>query len=357
MQSKVHQSIVGEQRLPTKILDFSLSFVANALKQETYDVLVASDLSVFALKPELAVENMLQVLKIGGKFCILAADNALDKIRPVLDASRMETLILRDLDTTDTQHLSMLIATKHDAKNTNVVHRGPEPQQVMLVQVADPSEAAQAVASQLANFLEQQGYKTTLFVWGTDVSLLIGRTCISLLELQEPLLRDLTQQNFDFVKRLILESASLFWVTGFDDPSAAMIDGLARVVRNETPGLSLRTFHADEPWLLSTLRLAELIGRAFITAPEEDEIQLKYGLPHISRIEEDIAFNQQVHGLLPGAPKTKTSLPLRQAPQPLKLCVQTPGMLDSICTEPDDAAETELHPDFIEIQVKATALK
>jgi len=357
MQSKLHQSVVGEQRISTEILDFSQSLAADALKQETYDVLVASDLSVFALKPELAIENMLKVLKIGGKFCILAADATLDKIRPVLDATQMETMILRDLDLADAQHSSMLIATKHDARQPQEVHTGPETKQITLVQVADPNEVAQAVASQLAVTLEQQGYETSLFAWGSDMSLLTGKTCISLLEFQKPLLRDLTLQDFDSVKRLIHDCASLLWVTGFDDPSAAMIDGLARVVRNETPGLSLRTVHADESSLSSTMRLAELIGKAFVSVPEEDEIQLKHGLLHVSRIEEDTALNQQVHGLLPGAPKTMSSVALRQAPQPLKLCVQTPGMLDSICMEPDSAAEIELQPDYIEIQVKAAALK
>jgi hypothetical protein len=39
------------------------------------------------------------------------------------------------------------------------------------------------------------------------------------------------------------------------------------------------------------------------------------------------------------------------------MCIQTPGMLDSICMEIDELAETELEPNYVEIQVKASSVK
>ncbi len=136
-----------------------------------------------------------------------------------------------------------------------------------------------------------------------------------------------------------------------------MFDGLARVVRNETPGLSLRSFHAGEASASSATHLAQLIKRAFDSKTEDDEYRLQDGLLHTSRIEEDTALNSDISSLLPGGTKSISMLPLKQIPYPVKLHVRSPGMLDSICMEPDESAESELQAGFVEIEVKATALK
>jgi hypothetical protein len=343
------------------VLDFGQDLPADT-PEEYYDLLIASDITLgaYASNPAEAVARMCTVVKQGGLMCLLATDRVVASIRPVLAAGNMDTTVLHRADAGP----GLIIARRRQVPGTTGTADGTaagasDQIQITLVHAANPTKAALAVASRLTACLEKHGYETLVFSWGSDVSTLAGKSCITLLEFEQPLLRDLGAEDFESVKKLLLETKKLFWVTALDDPGAAIIDGLVRVVRNETPGLSVRVFHADE---LSSLvappeSLAELIVRAFLGTGEDNEFQVKGGLVHICRLEEDIFLNEEINSLRPGAAKTIANLPLGEVQYPVKLCVQSPGMLSSVCLEPDDSAETELEPDFVEIQTKATALK
>ncbi len=189
------------------------------------------------------------------------------------------------------------------------------------------------------------------------MSALATKSCISLLEIQQSLLLDLGADDFESVKRLLLETAKLTWVTALADPSAAIIDGITRVVRNETPWLGLRVFHADEAPLATAELLAKMISKCFLWTGPDNEFKAIGEILNISRLEEDTELNEEVHGLLPGVSSTVSCVPLKDVPYPVKLCVRSPGMLSSVCLEMDDSTEAELEPDYVEIDVKATALK
>ena len=222
---------------------------------------------------------------------------------------------------------------------------------------ASPSLSTKTLASEISLALEDHGYDTTVFTWGSDTSKLSGQPCISLLELEEPLLYELSAYDLSCIKQILLETSSFLWITAFDEPSAAMIDGLTRVVRNETPGLALRTLHAGRETHLSAGCLAQSVIKVFLSKTQDEEFRLKDGHLQTSRVMEDVGRSQEITNLLPDAPQTVSRLTLGQASSPLKFCIQSPGMLDSICMTADESARSELEPDFIEIQVKATALK
>lgn len=138
-----------------------------------------------------------------------------------------------------------------------------EPDRITLIKPTDLTEITRAAASDISTVLQEYGYEIDTFLWGSDVSSLAGKTYIFLLELQSSILQDLTKSDFENIKKLILASASVFWVTAFNDPSSSIIDDLTRVVRNEIPGLSLRTFHAGGASLSSSTRLANMIDITF----------------------------------------------------------------------------------------------
>lgn len=227
----------------------------------------------------------------------------------------------------------------------------------MLIEAANPSETARAVSAQLALALGKLSYKTTSFVWGSDVSVLKNKPCIALVELEKSLLGALNEQDFTSLRQLILETASLLWVVGLDDPSGGLISGLARVVRHETSGLSFRTLHTEPASLATPEIIGALTARIFRSKTPDDEFRIRDGIISVSRIEEDALLNEELERLLPHTGKQINRIPLAQAPGPHKLCVQIPGMLDSLCFEPDELPHTELEADQIEIHVKATALK
>lgn len=333
-------------------LDFTKELSSESLKDRSYDAVILSDLDLFDSQAELTLSNIAKVLKPGGRVCFLADNHAVANVQSTLYAKEIRTTVFQSAE-----HSFVIGQKSLHSNGINGTNGHFEPDRITLIQSAKLTEKARAVTSDINTALQGHGYEIDKFSWGSDVSSLAGKTCISLLELEESILQDLTKSDFENIKKLILASASVFWATAFDDPSSNMIDGLARVVRNETPGLSLRTFHAERALLSSSARLAELISAAFNSKSEEDEYSVKDDLLHISRITEDVALNDQINGLLPGAAPTLTKLPLKDANFGLKMSIQTPGMLDSICMEFDELAGKVLEPNYVEIQVKASSVK
>ncbi|KAJ4371953.1 hypothetical protein N0V83_003726 [Neocucurbitaria cava] len=332
-------------------LDFTEALSSEALNDRSYDVVVLSDVGSFDSHAEHTLSNIAQALKPGGKVCFLVDKQAVAKVQAASYAKEIRTTVFPSAD-----HSFVIGQKSLHSNGANGTNGHAEPNRITLIQPAKSTDQARTVASDINKFLQGQGYDVETFSWGSDVSSLEGKTCISILELQDSILQDLAEGDFESIRKLILNSASVFWVTAFDDPSSKMIDGLARVVRNETPGLSLRSLHAGRASLSSSARLAKLISTAFESTTEDDEYSVKDDVLHTSRIVEDVVLNEQINDLLPGAVPTVTNMALKDAKYGLKMCIQTPGMLDSICMEVDELAGTELETDSVEIQVKASAV-
>jgi acyl transferase domain-containing protein len=333
-------------------LDSTADLSSVSFKDRSYDVVIISDLDSFKVEAEILLSEIAKMLKPGGRLCFFADRNLVAKIKSASHATNLRTTVLH------LEENSLLVGQKSlDIDGVNGSNGHANQGQLTLVQPSKLNQEAEKAVAAIHAALRDDGYKIEIFSWGSDVSTLAGKTCISLLEVQDSILQVLTKSDFNNIKELILASKSVFWVTAFDGPSSSMIDGLARVVRNETPGLSLRTFHAGGALLSSSTRLASLISTAFQSRSEEDEILVKDNLLQVSRIEENIPLNDKINDLLPMAAPTITHLPLKEVKSGLKMCIQTPGMLDSICMEIDELAEAELEPNYVEIQVKASSVK
>lgn len=360
------------QQGSAKVLDFAQELPSDVSKDQ-YDILCVSDaalLSYVQLSVG-AVGRMCEAVKHGGTLCLLVTDSMLSSIQPALDINNMQKplihipakatgsglAIFKKSGLSSTNGISSPLT--NGTNGTNGINGALPSSEITLIIDANPTEMTLAVTLKLIAILKEHDYDSRVFCWGSDVSALAGRSCISLLEIEKPLLRDLTEADFEPLKKLILETKSLFWVTKLDDPSTAMIDGLVRVVRNETPGLDVRIFHADEPSALSMPAniLTGLMSKAFLYTGADNEFHVKDDVLQICRAEEDTVLNEEIDGLLPGATKTITRVRLGDIEYPVKLGVQSPGILSSVCLEPDESAEAELEPDFVEIQTKATALK
>lgn len=352
-----------------KILDFRQD-IPGDLSKDQYDIVCVSEaaLCLYADQTAGAVGRMCEAVKHGGTLCFLATSSMLCSIQPVLDANHMQKPSLHIPASDNGPGLAIVKKGDVDSTNgtsskltngTNSTNGVLPARDITVLLASDPTARALTVAVNIISRLQEHHYKTRVFRWGSDVSELEGRECISLLEVEKPLLRDLGAKDFESLKMLILKAKSLFWATVLDDPSSALIDGLVRVVRNETPGLDVRVFHADEASSHATPEnvLAGLMSKAFLWTGVDNEFQVKDDVLQICRAEEDAVLNEEIDGLLPGVAKTITRVPLGQIEYPVKLSVQSPGMLSSVCLEPDDSAEARLEPDFVEIQTKASALK
>lgn len=363
------KAAVADQAIKTtvSILDFANDLPTAALAK--YDVLVASDLSPFEMDLASAAKRMCSIVQPGGKTCFSMPDNIADKIVPILDLMHMEPKVVSTSEepeesSASSPSLRLIIATVPLSENSNELRQSTITRQIItIIQSANPTEFSAQLADELVLKLRCHGYGTELVSWTdqVDVSSLAGKNCLSLLEVQQYLLLDLDEGNFGRIKRLLLEASSLFWLTALDGPGAYMIDGLTRAVRNETPGLNLKVFHAAEKDIkshASISRLSDMMTRAFLWTGTDNEFRVNNNnILEVSRIAEDTHLNDEIASLLPRAEKSMRRVPLREASSSVKLCVQSPGTLSSICLEPDDVIERNLEEDFIEIDVRVTALK
>ncbi|TLD17609.1 uncharacterized protein PgNI_02611 [Pyricularia grisea] len=143
--------------------------------------------------------------------------------------------------------------------------------------------AAKIFLQDLYKSLLSVGLSPLIVNWDpTRVYSLQDKNIIFLFELEKPFWRDLVaapdgtgETSFLSVRDLILSSENMIWITGFADPAAEMVVGIARVVRNENPGLNFRTINIFDT--LNT-RAAELVSKCFVlrgaTQPDNTEFKL-----------------------------------------------------------------------------------
>ena len=354
MNTQERLSSYGED-VKYAVFDIDRNPETQELRDRKFDVIIAFNISNAVEHPDFALSNARKSLKEGGEVLLVEITNAgsLATLESQLARNGFKApTTFRVLEDPGLQQICLLAASIESG--AEVSESG---QEVVLLEAPNPPEAARAVSAELTKALNELSYKTTSYVWGSDISVLKNKSCIALTELDRSLLSALSEMDFTSLKQLIFEAASTLWLVGLDDPSGGMISGVARVVRNEIPGLSFRTLHTNSISLKSPEKLGALIIRVFRSQTSDDEFMITDGILSVSRIEEDATLNEQIERLLPHAGKKIDRMPLGQAPGPYKLCIQTPGMLDSLCFEPDYLPQTSLEPDEIEIQVRATALK
>lgn len=326
-------------------------------KRESVDLIIASNVTSAE-----AVKDIKHFLKPGGKLCLLEEAQHVGIAENLLRNAGLADLT--KLDNPAAMQPRLVLASALDVyTNGDSVGNHAQPVEVVLVFASDASKAVLETANQLATWLASLGYSTTTLIWGSaDFTTSSSETCmfLSLLELENPLLENLSEPDFEAMKGMILNARSVFWVDGVDGPAGAMINGLARVLRSEVPGIGLRTLNTSSSSLQSPeaqTRLAELLARAFHSKNDDNEFFVHDDLVQVSRIVEDKVLNDKLDRLDPQNSKMIDKIALKDTPGPVKLAVGQVGLLDSLYFEQDRVPLTELRADEIEIQVKATALK
>ncbi|KAI0147390.1 putative polyketide synthase [Xylariaceae sp. FL1272] len=339
--------------IPTQLKTIDLSHdLSNQLPLSLYDLVLLTDPTLTSAD---AIANVCAAIKPGGTLCFSGTKNSLITFRHILDASKLDVGIWDVRGSAD--DTVFVVARKGPLSDTNPTDNVTE-REVILLQAREPTESASKLTSKLAETMNQHHLKARAFRLGDDLSLLEGKSCISLLEYQQSLLYDINNEDFEAVKKIILTTRDVLWVTALDNPSSAMIDGLVRVVRNESPGLEFRLLHADDPSCLSLpkSRLADLILQIFLYTGKDNEFKIKSDRVYINRVDEDAELSDEMSRLLPDGKKSVVNISVGDISRPTKLCVRSPGILSTLCLEPDDAAETELECNYIEIDTKATAI-
>ena len=320
--------------------------------------LQSSDLIIIRSVPsatkqfEQILQNASQLLTSNGWLCLTVPIQESQDVVALGDAVGItEWIIFDDFKDPHEQQLALLVGSS----NTDIANGTKHDDVVIILQSPAPSQTAVDTAAQLKDLLLSLGYTASVISWGNGSLPWKDQAIISLLELDGSILQDIENDDFSRVKSLILEAKSVLWISSLIDPSSAMVAGLSRVVRNEEPGLALRTLHVNLSGC-SADRFAEHILRVFQSNGEDSEFMLESEIIHVSRVVENDTLNRKLDLLSPRKTKPIGKVALDEAGS-LKLCIQNPGLLDSLCFEHDPLPGTHLEADEIEITVKAASIK
>lgn len=214
------------------------------------------------------------------------------------------------------------------------------------------STAAQNFAREIENLLNDLGFSTSTEI-SVSADIDASTTYVSLLELEKPLLEDLSEAEFDGVRTLMLNSERLLWVTQGANPSFGLIDGFARVIRSEYASAKIQVLHLMSP---GTEHGPALASRILLSPTEDSEFMEIGGLLKVSRIYRNLNEDNHIrHHLLDST--RVMSLPTDPDAPALKLAVGKPGLLNTLQFVPDEAMEsTPLGDDEVELQVMASGI-
>ena len=380
-------------RMKYNMLDVESDVLTQGFVAGTYDLIVAAH-NLHATKDmDRTLSNIRSLLRPGGKFVLLeqtgnAARSAFalgllpewwkaaDKYRsadPIIGPEELNRalrnngftgadLVFNDYETPICQELSIVVSTALESS----------PPQMSLpktmVIVPHDSKKHRQIADQIQSRLYHMCSPTCEIVsldeavTRQDVS---ERFCISLLELDSPILHDIDQRTFEDLKTVLGSVPGLIWVTSGgglvpDKPEYQTADGLLRTLQSENTMLKAVSL-ALRPGKLEPEANAETIFRILTNTLSKDvgEFENEYvdraGTLTIPRVVEANYMNDHIQK---SAEPQETLLQPFGAPgiPPLALQFETPGLLDSLRFIEDEVAKKPLRPGEIEIEVKATGV-
>lgn len=349
----------------------------------TYDLVIAISASITEKPISDVVQNLRQLLRPGGKLVLLeltsssfsdalmistlpswqagkGTPGSIDNFRSEEEWSDIlveagfqhPNVILHDFPDNVDHHSSMIISTTSSSYSTPDV-----------IIVADKTESSDPVVSRLTEQFSKRGVPVVL---SSPDEVPSGKICILLSEFTDAPLHNPSSVQFAFIKKVLLESAGVLWVTkgaGSTSPLANIATGIARTVRSENDDNLIVTLDLNGENELPPTASAELIYDLFQArflrqgSKVEDmdlEYQEKNGQLMIPRVLED----QNVSGCMYPenlGPKFEKQ-PWRQPGRPLRIEVGTSGLLDSLRWVEDDIIQQTLPDESVEIEVKAAGV-
>ena len=188
-----------------------------------------------------------------------------------------------------------------------------------------------------------------------------GKHCVVVDDPKCSYLTTMTADTFGGLKTLSQASGVLWITSGLSNPNAGMVRGLARTLRSEAQTTNIVTLAIDD-WDVPSTNIIELVGQVFERSfcgsmahgEYDSELAVRNGTVCIPRFVHDAAMD---HCLNTETQKVSRELqPFVQEGRPLKLTVESPGFLDTLCFVEDEKATERLADNEIEIAVKSAGL-
>ncbi len=248
---------------------------------------------------------------------------------------------------------SLALYSHKEVQSESVANGSPK-HKVVIIEPSTARSAAQEFSSVLQKSLQHQGYSVFIKSWDDSISAedVKGKTYISLLELEQPLLDNLSERDFENVRTIVLNCERLLWITSGDNPALGMVDGFARCITSEIAGTKFQILHLSEASRLQ--HGPSLATRILKSDSVDNEYREVGGILQVARIFKSNKENESLRYHLKDSTRLVT---LADQDDALRLTIGKPGLLDTLKLVSDDRMLPPLQDHEVEIQVKATGLK
>ncbi|KAF1850336.1 uncharacterized protein K460DRAFT_400404 [Cucurbitaria berberidis CBS 394.84] len=393
------------QFMKFKKLDVEQDPSTQDFKPASYDVIVAANVLHATSDMHRTMAHVRSLLRPGGKLILLEMTNRLLAASVIFgtlpgwwNASeewRTEGPLLTEAQWQDVLHTTgfsdlkasspdvlnpleegtrLMIATAVEAKPIlrNGLYTPPEISRILLLSSDSPIkmntlDIPLAIKTRLENAGLQVQILPLSMLEQEDVT---GAVCISLAELDEPLLASPSPSDLKSLQRIADTSAGLIWVTRgaassqVQRPDLAVFQGLARTLRSEHEDFPCITVDLNAEQKLTSHGVADLLFRVYTQSigpnrnpgvADSDLIE-QDGIIHIKRAIEDDRSN-----LFLTARTDPDALPpqleeIAQENRPLRLELSDSGIKGPFVFEDDLNTPQLLQPDEVEIEIQATNL-
>ncbi|KAM7203575.1 hypothetical protein V8F33_002195 [Rhypophila sp. PSN 637] len=221
------------------------------------------------------------------------------------------------------------------------------------------SPLVQSFSAKLQKQLGDQGYSLTIKTDVTTANPTTDRVIISLLELDTPLLSNLSETEFHSLKTLWVGCERLLWITGdlLLNPLFGIVDGLSRVANSEVEGNKFQVVHLSDSVGIqeqrSDLAVRLLAASSSGKVGHDNEFREVGGLLQVPRLYKNYTEDDHIRLHLEDATRV---ISLDGDEASFRLTIGKPGLLDSLHFVREEVPIRELADNELEIEVKNTGL-
>ncbi|PTB74995.1 polyketide synthase [Trichoderma longibrachiatum ATCC 18648] len=269
------------------------------------------------------------------------------------------TTVLTDREVADIRGQSIMVAENNEVIGVQDANR-----RVHIISTAATQNLATALQSRITNDF---GYQNCSVVRLSDLSdrELIYDICISLIDLERPLLADFTEQQYNDLNHVISTGDGVLWLSGDfqKDPAQYMITGVIRTVRweRDLDAPNLVTLSAAEPRPDDDVLVESILSvfkHQFVDDIDEGSKNAEYYLKNDELLTNRLIDAQNVNGFVHSnfAEADPKQTPLGEAGRPVMLDTSSPGSLSALHFATDPVWARPMGESEVEVEVRAVGL-
>jgi NADPH:quinone reductase-like Zn-dependent oxidoreductase/malonyl CoA-acyl carrier protein transacylase len=242
-----------------------------------------------------------------------------------------------------------------------------------LILTPDTTSTEGEMVTAMSSRLNDVGISTDLCTLRESQGLnLDGTAIISFVELDKPLLAEISARELTALQHIIQASVGLVWVTRGGTatkgtrPELSMFQGMARSLRAERENVPCVTVDLDAEQPLSGSEASGLLLDVFMQSfglasrhcigVVDREFSEERGMLKIKRAIENPRLNQLIASRTNSIPLRPELQDVWESSRPLQVKIRSVGMLDSLAFHDGSVTPHQLPEDHVEIEVRAVGL-